>query len=83
MIKRSLQAVYDEAKVFKGYGNMQDVENLYHKLVFLLDSDYEHKRSRRFVDNLPKRNKEWFINFVTNPDVKPTTTGQRDLSDLP
>ena len=72
MIKRSLQAVYDEAKVFKGYGNMQDVENLYHKLVFLLDSDYEHKRSRRFVDNLLKRKKEWLFNFVMNPDVEPT-----------
>ena len=71
-IKRSLQAVSDETKVFKGYGNMQDVENRYHKLVFPLDSDYEHKRSRRFVDNLLKRKKEWLFNFVMNPDVEPT-----------
>ena len=71
-IKRSLQAVFDEANAFKGYGTMQDVENLYHKLVFPLDSDYEHKRSRRFVDNLLKRKKEWLFNFVMNPDVEPT-----------
>jgi hypothetical protein len=71
-IKRSLQAVFDEAKAFKGHGTMQDVENLYHKLVFLLDSDYDHKRSRRFVENLLKRKKEWLFNFVTNPDAGPT-----------
>ena len=51
---------------------MQDVENLYHKLVFLLDTDYEHKRSRRVVDNLLKRKKEWLLGFVMNPDVEPT-----------
>ena len=51
---------------------MQDLENLYHKLVFLLDSDYDHTRSRRFVENLLKRKKEWLFNFVTNPDVEPT-----------
>ena len=48
---------------------MQDVEELYQKLVFLMDSDYEHKRSRRFVDNLLKRKKEWLFGFVMNPDV--------------
>ena len=51
---------------------MQDIEELHHKLVFLLDSDYEHKRSRRFVDNLLKRKKEWLFGFVMNPDVEPT-----------
>ena len=71
-IKRSLQAVFDEAKAFKGHGTMQDIEELHHKLVFLLDSDYEHKRSRRFVGNLLKRKKEWLFNFVMNPDVEPT-----------
>ena len=71
-IKRSLQAVFDEAKAFKGHGTMQDIEELHHKLVFLLDSDYEHKRSRRFVDNLLKRKKEWLFGFVMNPDVEPT-----------
>ena len=48
------------------------MENLHHKLVFLLDSDYEHKRSRRFVENLLKRRKEWLFNFVMDPDVEPT-----------
>ena len=51
---------------------MQDVEELHHRLVFLMDSDYEHKRSRRFVDNLLKRKKEWLFGFVMNPDVEPT-----------
>jgi transposase len=51
---------------------MQDVENLYHKLVFLLGSDYGHKRPRRFVDNLLKRKKEWLFNFVMSPDVELT-----------
>ena len=51
---------------------MEDIEGLYHKLVFLLDSDYEHKRSRRFVDNLLKRKKEWIFRFVIDPDVEPT-----------
>ena len=71
-IKRSLQMVFDEAKSFKGHGTMQDIEELHHKLVFLLDSDYEHKISRRFVDNLLKLKKEWLFNFVMNPDVEPT-----------
>ena len=48
------------------------MENLYHKLVFLLDTDYEHKRSRRVVDNLLRRKKEWLLGFVMNPDVEPT-----------
>jgi hypothetical protein len=51
---------------------MQDVEELYQKLVFLMDSDYEHKRSRRFVGNLLKRKKEWLFNFVMDPDVELT-----------
>ena len=60
------------AKAFKGHGTMQDIEEPHHKLVFLLDSEYEHKRPRRFVDNLLKRKKEWLFNFVMNPDVEPT-----------
>ena len=40
--------------------------------MFLLDSDYEHKRSSRFVNNLLKRKKEWFFGFVMNPNVEPT-----------
>ena len=51
---------------------MDDVEKLYHKLTFLLGSDYEHKKSRRFVENLLKRKKEWLFQFVINPDVEST-----------
>ena len=51
---------------------MDDMENLHHKLVFLLDSDYDHKRSKRFVGNLLKRRKEWLFNFVMDPHVEPT-----------
>ena len=40
------------------------------QLVFLLDSDYEHKRYRRFVDNLLKRKKERLFGFVLNPDLE-------------
>ncbi len=70
-IKRSLQTVYDEAKKFNGHGTMEDVEKLHHKLVFLLDSDYDHSRSRKFADNLLKRRKEWLFRFVMDPDVEP------------
>ena len=35
-IKRSLQAVYYEAKAFKCHGTMQDAEGLHHKLVFFI-----------------------------------------------
>lgn len=71
-IKRSLQRVYDDAKKFSGHGTMEDIESLHHKLTFLLDSDYEHPKCRRFVDNLLKRRKEWLFQFVMNPDVEPT-----------
>ena len=68
-IKRSLQTVFEAAKEYHLHGTMDDIERLHHKLVFLIDSDYEHKRSRRFVDNLLKRKKEWLFSFVMNPDV--------------
>ena len=71
-IKRSLQTVFEEAKEYHGHGTMDDIERLHHKLVFLLDSDYEHKRPRRFVDNLLKRKREWIFRFVIDPDVEPT-----------
>jgi hypothetical protein len=51
---------------------MEDVESLHHKLMFLLDSDYEHPKCSKFVDNLLKRKKEWLFQFVMNPDVEPT-----------
>ena len=71
-IKRSLQTVFEAAKEYHLHGTMDDIERLHHKLVFLIDSDYEHKRSRRFVDNLLKRKKEWLFSFVMNPGVEPT-----------
>ena len=71
-IKRSLQTVFEDAKKFSGHGTTDDIERLYHKLVFLLDSDYEHARSRRFVDNLLKRKKEWLFRFVIDPKVEAT-----------
>ncbi|MCL5793235.1 MAG: transposase, partial [Candidatus Thermoplasmatota archaeon] len=71
-IKASLQRVYEDAKEFHGHGTVEDIGNLYHRLVFLLDSDYEHPKCRRFVDNLVKRKKEWLFQFVINPDVEPT-----------
>ncbi len=51
---------------------MDDVENLHHKLVFLLDSDYDSRKCRKFAENLLKRKKEWLFNFVMNPEVEPT-----------
>jgi transposase len=71
-ILRSLKRVYREAKAFKGHGTVDDVEKLHHRLVFLIDSDYDHRDCRSFVDNLLKRKKEWLFKFVTDPDVEPT-----------
>ncbi|MCL5793894.1 MAG: transposase [Candidatus Thermoplasmatota archaeon] len=51
---------------------MYDIEDLHHRLVFLLDSDYESMKCRKFVENLLKRKREWLFNFVINPDVEPT-----------
>ncbi len=40
--------------------------------MFLLDTSYEHLRTRKFVDNLLKRKKEWLFRFVVDPEVEPT-----------
>ncbi len=72
--------MYDDAKSFNGLGTMDNVENLLHKLVFLLDSDYEHARCSRFVRNLLKREMEWLFRFVTDPDVELTNNrAERNL----
>ena len=71
-IKESLQNVYDKAKSFNGKGTSEDVDNLYYKLVFLLDTGYEHLKTRKFVDNLLKRRKEWLFRLVIDPNVEPT-----------
>ncbi|MCW6159298.1 MAG: IS66 family transposase [Thermoplasmatales archaeon] len=71
-IKESLQKIYEEAKGFKGHGKEEDIDHLYEKLTFLLDTGYEHLRTRKFVDNLLKRKKEWLFRFVVDPNVEPT-----------
>ncbi len=48
------------------------MDKLHHDLVFLLDTDYEHPKCRRFVHNLLKRKKEWFFAFVMHPEVEST-----------
>ena len=71
-IKESLQRIYDKAKSFNGKGTSDDIDELYHRLIFLLDTGYEHLRSRKFVDNLLKRRKEWLFRFVVDPEVDST-----------
>ena len=51
---------------------MEDVDKLYHEIVFLLDIDYEHPKCRSFVNNLLKRKKEWLFAFVMHPEVEST-----------
>ncbi len=51
---------------------MEDVSTLHEKLIFLLEMDYDHSRSSKFVDNLLKRRKEWLFRFVMDPDVEST-----------
>ena len=47
----------------------------------MLDSDYEHKRSRSFVHNLLKRKESWLFGFVMDPDVDPPNNrAEKDLS---
>ncbi|MGC8563124.1 MAG: IS66 family transposase, partial [Thermoplasmata archaeon] len=62
----------DKAKSFNGNGTSEDIDDLYHRLVFLLDTGYEHLRTRKFVDNLLKRKREWLFRFVVDPNVEPT-----------
>ena len=71
-IKESLQKIYDKAKSFNGNGTSEDVDQLYYRLVFLLDTGYEHLKTRKFVDNLLKKKKEWLFHFVVDPNVEPT-----------
>lgn len=54
------------------------------RLVFLLDSDYEHKGSGKFVDNLPERRKEWLFTFALNTYVgTDKLRNQRDTQAIP
>ena len=71
-IKESLQKVYEIAKEFNGHGTPGDVDHLYERLTFLLDTGHEHIKTRKFVDNLLKRTKEWLFRFVIDPEVEPT-----------
>ena len=71
-VKGSLQKLYEEAKEFKGHEKEEDVDHLHEKLTFLLDTDYEHLKTRKFVENLLKRKKEWLFRFVIDPEVELT-----------
>ena len=80
-IRESLKRIYDKAKSFNGNGTSEDVDYLYDRFVFLLDTGYEHLRTRKFVDNLLKRRREWLFRFVIDPDVEPTNNrAERALS---
>ena len=70
--KESLQKVYENAKEFNGHGTPGDVDHLYERLTFLLDTGYQPNKTRKFVDNLLKRKKEWLFRFVVDPEVEPT-----------
>jgi hypothetical protein len=48
------------------------MEKLYHKLVLLLDADYESVKCSRFVRNLLQRKKKWLFHFVMKQGVEPT-----------
>ena len=71
-INESLPRIYDKARSFNGNGTSEDVDHLYYRLIFLLDIGYEHVRTKKFVDNLLKRKREWLFRFVIDLDVEPT-----------
>ena len=69
-----------DGKSFNGRGTQEDVNGLHERLVFLLDTGYDHLKTRKFVDNVLKRKKEWLFRFVTDPEVEPTNNrAERDL----
>ena len=57
---------------FNGHGAHVDIDHLHERLTFLLDTGYEHMRTRKFVDNLIKRKREWLFRFVIDPVVETT-----------
>ena len=64
--------MYGDEKSFNGRGTQEDVNSLHERLVFLLDTGYNHLKTGRFVDNPLSRKKEWLFRFVTDPEVEPT-----------
>ena len=48
------------------------MDQLHDKLTFLLDRDYAHRRSGKFVDNLLRRRRDWLFRFVVDPEVEST-----------
>ena len=72
MIPGSLEMIYGKAKAFNGYGIMNDAGKLHHRLVFLLDFDYKHKKCWYLMNNLLKWKEEWLFKSVVNPDKKCT-----------
>jgi hypothetical protein len=67
IIKESLQEIYEKAKSFNG--TPDDVNKIHEKMIFLLERDYEHRKTGRFVKNLLNRKKELLFRFAIDPDV--------------
>jgi hypothetical protein len=67
IIKESLQKIYEKAKSFNG--TPDDVNKIHEKMIFLLERDYEYRKTGRFVKNLLNRKKELLFRFVIDPDV--------------
>ena len=42
-------------------------------LTFLFDTSYDHLKTRKFVDNILKRRKEWLFRFEIDIEIEPTT----------
>ena len=74
-IKESLQKVYEDAKSFNGHGTHEDINHLHERLTFLLETCYNHLKTRKFVDNFLKRNKKCLFRFVIDPEVESTNNG--------
>ena len=57
---------------FNGHGAHVDIDHLHERLTFLLDTGYNHLKTRKFVDNFLKRKREWLFRFVIDSVVEKT-----------
>ncbi len=64
-----LQKVYDKAKSFNGKETHQDIDHIHDRLTFLIDDDYENLKTRRFVNCLFKRRKEWLFRLSRSYEI--------------
>ncbi|MEM3191316.1 MAG: transposase [Candidatus Parvarchaeota archaeon] len=72
--------MYEKTKSLNGRGTREDIDPLYERLRFLLDTSYKHLKKGKFVDNLLKRKEGWLFIFVIDPEVEPTNNrGERAL----